>query len=493
MLYLMNIENVIPEWFKSVISVGNDLLWGDFLVGLLILAGLYFSISSRFVQFRWFREMFNVLTEKAETLQDGTKGISPFKAFTISAASRVGTGNIAGVATAIVLGGPGAVFWMWVIAFFGAATAFFESTLAQVFKVKDQEGGFRGGPAYYMQKGLNQRWLGIFFAILITITFGFVFNGLQSNTIAHAYQEAFNVDRWIIGIIVALLTAAVIFGGAKWVANVTGYIVPVMAIIYLSVVFVILIINYDQIIPMISTIFSNAFGLREVFGGAVGAAILNGFQRGLFSNEAGMGSAPNAAASAAVSHPVKQGLIQSLGVFFDTMVVCTATAVIILMYTDLEYGPEALQGIQVTQAAMSAQIGTFGATFIAIVILLFAYSSILGNFFYGQSNLNYIKENKAVLFIFKVLVVIMVFIGAVMDLETAWATADLFMALMAVTNLVAVFALSSIVFQVAADYKRQLKQGVNPVFQTNNIKADLSDVDEWGENRYSYNENDRSK
>lgn len=489
----MNIENVIPEWFKSVISVGNDLLWGDFLVGLLILAGLYFSISSRFVQFRWFREMFNVLTEKAETLQDGTKGISPFKAFTISAASRVGTGNIAGVATAIVLGGPGAVFWMWVIAFFGAATAFFESTLAQVFKVKDQEGGFRGGPAYYMQKGLNQRWLGIFFAILITITFGFVFNGLQSNTIAHAYQEAFNVDRWIIGIIVALLTAAVIFGGAKWVANVTGYIVPVMAIIYLSVVFVILIINYDQVIPMISTIFSNAFGLREVFGGAVGAAILNGFQRGLFSNEAGMGSAPNAAASAAVSHPVKQGLIQSLGVFFDTMVVCTATAVIILMYTDLEYGPEALQGIQVTQAAMSAQIGTFGATFIAIVILLFAYSSILGNFFYGQSNLNYIKENKAVLFIFKVLVVIMVFIGAVMDLETAWATADLFMALMAVTNLVAVFALSSIVFQVAADYKRQLKQGVNPVFQTNNIKADLSDVDEWGENRYSYNENDRSK
>ena len=289
----------------------------------------------------------------------------------------------------------------------------------------------------------------------------------------------------------ALLTAAVIFGGAKWVANVTGYIVPVMAIIYLSVVFVILIINYDQIIPMISTIFSNAFGLREGFGGAVGGAILNGFQRGLFSNEAGMGSAPNAAASAAVSHPVKQGLIQSLGVFFDTMVVCTATAVIILMYTDLEYGPEALQGIQVTQAAMSAQIGTFGATFIAIVILLFAYSSILGNFFYGQSNLNYIKENKAVLFIFKVLVVIMVFIGAVMDLETAWATADLFMALMAVTNLVAVFALSSIVFQVAADYKRQLKQGVNPVFQTNNIKADLSVVDEWGDTRYSYNQNDR--
>ncbi|AKG74160.1 alanine/glycine:cation symporter family protein [Salinicoccus halodurans] len=489
----MDFEGIIPDWFKTIVEVGNTLLWGDFLIGLLILAGLYFSISSRFVQFRWFREMFYVLKEKAEILPDGSKGISPFKAFTISAASRVGTGNIAGVATAIVLGGPGAVFWMWVIAFFGAATAFFESTLAQVFKVKDREGGFRGGPAYYMEKGLNQRWLGIFFAVLITVTFGFVFNGLQSNTIAHAYEEAFNIDRWVIGLIVAALTAVVIFGGAKWVANVTGYIVPVMAVIYLSVVLVVLIINYDQIIPMISTIFANAFGLREAFGGAVGAAILNGFQRGLFSNEAGMGSAPNAAAAAAVSHPVKQGLIQSLGVFFDTMVVCTATAVIILMYTDLEYGADALQGIQVTQAAMTSQIGSFGATFIAIVILLFAYSSILGNFFYGQSNLNYIKENKGVLFIFKALVVVMVFVGAVMDLETAWATADMFMALMAVTNLVAVFALSSIVFQVAADYRTQLKQGINPVFQPNNIKADLSDVDEWGENRYTYRDIDRSK
>lgn len=489
----MDFESIIPEWFKSIVEVGNTLLWGDFLIGLLILAGLYFSISSRFVQFRWFREMFHVLKEKAEILPDGTRGISPFKAFTISAASRVGTGNIAGVATAIVLGGPGAVFWMWVIAFFGAATAFFESTLAQVYKVKDEEGGFRGGPAYYMQKGLGQRWLGIFFAILITITFGFVFNGLQSNTIAHAYESAFNVDRWIIGIIIAALTAVVIFGGAKWIANVTGYIVPVMAVVYLSVVFVILIINYDQIVPMLSSIFANAFGIREVFGGAVGAAILNGFQRGLFSNEAGMGSAPNAAASSAVSHPVKQGLIQSLGVFFDTMVVCTATAVIILMYTDLEYGADAMQGIEVTQAAMTAQIGSFGATFIAIVILLFAYSSILGNFFYGQSNLNYIKENKMVIFIFKILVIVMVFVGSVMDLETAWATADMFMALMAVTNLVAVFALSSVVFQVSADYRKQLKQGINPVFRTNNIKADLSDVDEWGEHRYAPRDNDSSK
>lgn len=487
----MDFEGIVPDWFKSFVDMGNTLLWGDFLIGLLILAGLYFSISSRFVQFRWFKEMFKVITEKPETLPDGRKGIAPFQAFAISAASRVGTGNIAGVATAIVLGGPGAIFWMWLIAFFGAATAFFESTLAQVYKVKDEEGGFRGGPAYYMEKGLNQRWLGLFFAVLITITFAFVFNGLQANTIAHAYQEAFNLDRWVVGLVIAAFTAIVIFGGARTIANVAGYIVPVMAVIYLLVVFVILIINYDQIIPMLTAIVTNAFGIREVFGGALGAAILNGFQRGLFSNEAGMGSAPNAAASAAVSHPVKQGLIQALGVFFDTMIVCTATAILILMYTDLSYGADALQGIQVTQAAMSEQIGSFGAIFIAIVILLFAYSSILGNYFYGQSNLNYIRENRVVLLIFKALVVVMVFIGAVMDLETAWATADMFMALMAVTNLVAVFGLSHIVWQVAADYKAQLKTGVNPVFQTNNIKADLSEVDEWGENRYAYRNEER--
>lgn len=210
----MDFEGIVPDWFKSFVDMGNTLLWGDFLIGLLILAGLYFSISSRFVQFRWFKEMFKVITEKPETLPDGRKGIAPFQAFAISAASRVGTGNIAGVATAIVLGGPGAIFWMWLIAFFGAATAFFESTLAQVYKVKDEEGGFRGGPAYYMEKGLNQRWLGLFFAVLITITFAFVFNGLQANTIAHAYQEAFNLDRWVVGLVIAAFTAIVIFGGA---------------------------------------------------------------------------------------------------------------------------------------------------------------------------------------------------------------------------------------------------------------------------------------
>jgi AGCS family alanine or glycine:cation symporter len=470
--------------FETIIGVANDLLWGDFLIGILIVAGLYFSLSSRFVQLRWFKEMFRVIKEPSETLPDGSKGISAFKAFTISAASRVGTGNVAGIATAIVLGGPGAVFWMWVIAFIGAGTAFFESTLGQLYKVKDKEGGFRGGPAYYMEKGLGQRWLGIFFAILITVTFGFAFNGLQANTIASAYDGAFNIDRNIIGIVLAIFTAIVIFGGAKAIANVTGYIVPIMAAIYLIVVFYILIINYDMIIPMLTEIVTNAFGVREVFSGAVGAAILSGFQRGLFSNEAGMGSVPNAAASSAVSHPVKQGLIQSLGVYFDTMVVCTATAVVILMYTDIEYGEGGMQGIEVTQAAMSSQIGQFGPIFIAIVILLFAYSSILGNYFYGQSNLNYIKEHPVVLFIFKLMVVAMVYIGAIMDISLAWDTADVFMALMAVTNLVATIGLSSIVFKVMKDYSDQLRAGKKPVFFIDNVDIDRNGIGEWDKDRY---------
>ena len=476
-------ENFISI-FENIIGTMNDLLWGDFLVGILIVAGLFFTLSSRFVQLRSIKQMFAVLKEKPETLPDGTKGISAFKAFTISAASRVGTGNVAGVATAIVLGGPGAVFWMWVIAFIGAGTAFFESTLGQLYKVKDKEGGYRGGPAYYMSKGLDQKWLAMFFAILITVTFGFAFNGLQANTIAAAYNGAFGIDRNIIGIILTILTAVVIFGGAKRIANVTGYIVPVMATIYLGVVIFILVINYDLVLPMIGQIFANAFGLQEAFAGAVGAAILNGFQRGLFSNEAGMGSVPNAAASAAVSHPVKQGLIQSLGVYFDTMIVCTATAVLILMYTDLSYGEDATQGIEVTQAAMSAQIGDFGGIFIAVVILLFAYSSILGNYFYGQSNLNFIKEHPVVLFIFKLLVIGTVYVGAVMDITLAWNTADVFMALMAVTNIVAIIGLSKIVFKVSKDYSEQLKAGKQPVFYIDNVDIDKHGIGEWDRGRY---------
>ena len=470
--------------FESAVNFANDLLWQEILIGLLIIAGLYFSVTSKFVQFRWLKIMFSSLGEKRAKMPDGSKGISSFQAFTISAAQRIGTANIAGVATAIVVGGPGAVFWMWIVALLGAGTAFFEATLAQVYKVRDKESGFRGGPAYYMTKGLNQKGIGYLFAVLMTITFGIVFVMLQSNTIANAYDEAFGVNTTISGVIVAILVGLVIFGGAKSIANVATAIVPVMAALYLILVTAILVMNYDMILPMLQTIVMNAFGLEEVFGGAIGAAIINGFQRGLLSNEAGMGSAPNAAASAAVRHPVQQGLIQSLGVYFDTIIVCTATAIVILMYTDLSFGADAPQGIAVTQAAMDQQFFGFGGTIIAVFILLFAFSTILGNYFYAQSNLSFIVDNKTVTFVFRAIVVIMTAVGAVLGVQLVWTLADLFMAFLAIINLMMVVALSPLVFELMRDYKEQKDRGESPIFFAKNISYKLPDDNEWGDDDY---------
>lgn len=470
--------------FESAVNFANDLLWQEILIGLLIIAGLYFSVTSKFVQFRWLKIMFSSLGEIRAKMPDGSKGISSFQAFTISAAQRIGTANIAGVATAIVVGGPGAVFWMWIVALLGAGTAFFEATLAQVYKVRDKESGFRGGPAYYMTKGLNQKGIGYLFAVLMTITFGIVFVMLQSNTIANAYDEAFGVNTTISGVIVAILVGLVIFGGAKSIANVATAIVPVMAALYLILVTAILVMNYDMILPMLQTIVKNAFGLEEVFGGAIGAAIINGFQRGLLSNEAGMGSAPNAAASAAVRHPVQQGLIQSLGVYFDTIIVCTATAIVILMYTDLSFGADAPQGIAVTQAAMDQQFFGFGGTIIAVFILLFAFSTILGNYFYAQSNLSFIVDNKTVTFVFRAIVVIMTAVGAVLGVQLVWTLADLFMAFLAIINLMMVVALSPLVFELMRDYKEQKDRGESPIFFAKNISYKLPDDNEWGDEDY---------
>ncbi|GEP99097.1 alanine:cation symporter family protein [Staphylococcus arlettae] len=478
-----NFDSLIPEWFKVMVQTGHDLIWSQYLIGLLITAGLYFTISSKFVQLRWIPEMFRAIGEKPETLDSGKKGISPFQAFAISAGSRVGTGNIAGVATAIVLGGPGAVFWMWVIAFIGAASAFIEATLAQIYKVPDKDGGFRGGPAYYITKGLNQRWLGVVFAVLITITFAFVFNTVQSNTIAESLNTQYNVSPVITGIVLAFFTAVIIFGGVRSIANISSIIVPVMAIIYIGLVLVILLMNYDQIIPMISTIIKSAFGFEQVTGGAVGAAILQGVKRGLFSNEAGMGSAPNAAATAAAPHPVKQGLIQSLGVFFDTMLVCTATAIMILLYSGLEFGENQPVGVAVTQSALNEHLGSAGGIFLTVAITLFAYSSVIGNYYYGQSNIEFLSKNKVLLFIFRCLVVVLVFVGAVVKTETVWSTADLFMGLMAIVNLIAIIGLSNIAFAVMRDYQRQRKEGKKPVFKPEELEINLFGIESWGANK----------
>lgn len=478
-----NFDNYIPDWFKSFVSIGNDLIWSQYLIGLLITAGIFFTIGSRFVQIRWFPEMFRALGEKPETLDNGKKGISPFQAFAISAGSRVGTGNIAGVATAIVLGGPGAVFWMWLIAMIGAASAFIEATLAQVYKVPDKEGGFRGGPAYYITKGLNQKWLGIVFAVLITVTFAFVFNTVQSNTIAESLNTQYSISPIVTGLVLAVLTAVIIFGGVRSIAKLSSVIVPVMALIYIGIVLVILVINYDQIIPMLGTIVKSAFGLEQVTGGAVGAAILQGVKRGLFSNEAGMGSAPNAAATAAAPHPVKQGLIQSLGVFFDTMLVCTSTAIMILLYSGLRFGEKAPQGVEVTQSALNEHLGSGGGIFLTVAITLFAFSSLVGNYYYGQSNIEFLSKNKPLMFVFRCLVVVLVFIGAVVKTETVWSTADLFMGFMAVVNLVSIIGLSNIAFAVMKDYRLQRKQGKKPIFRPEELEINLFGIESWGMNK----------
>ncbi|MBA8778427.1 alanine:cation symporter family protein [Staphylococcus schleiferi subsp. coagulans] len=477
---MRDFDSLIPGWFKAFIHVGNDLIWSQYLIGLLLTAGLFFSISSKFVQIRWIPEMFRALTEKSETLDSGEKGISPFQAFAISAGSRVGTGNIAGVATAIVLGGPGAVFWMWIIAIIGAASAFIEATLAQVYKVPDKEGGFRGGPAYYITKGLNQRWLGVLFAILITITFAFVFNTVQSNTIAESLNTQYNVSPVVTGIILAVITAIVIFGGVRSIATLSSFIVPIMAIIYIFMVLIILLLNFDQILPMISTIIKSAFGIDQAAGGAVGFAVLQGVKRGLFSNEAGMGSAPNAAATAAVSHPVKQGLIQSLGVFFDTILVCTATAIMILLYTGLKFGEGQPQGVAVTQSALNEHLGSAGGIFLTVAITLFAFSSVIGNYYYGQSNIEFLSTNKMVLFVFRCFVVLLVFVGAVVKTETVWNTADVFMGLMAIVNIVAIIGLSNIAFAVMKDYQKQRKAGKRPIFRPEELEINLFGIECWG-------------
>lgn len=477
---MRDFDSLIPDWFKSVVQVGNDLIWSQYLIGLLLTVGIFFTISSKFVQLRMLPEMFRALVEKPETLKNGEKGISPFQAFAISAGSRVGTGNIAGVATAIVLGGPGAVFWMWIIAFIGAASAFIEATLAQVYKVHDKEGGFRGGPAYYITKGLNQKWLGITFAVLITVTFAFVFNTVQSNTIAESLRTQYHISPVITGIILAVITAIIIFGGVRSIATLSSLIVPIMAIVYVGIVLFILLMNFDQIIPMIGTIIKSAFGMEQVAGGAVGTAILQGIKRGLFSNEAGMGSAPNAAATAAVPHPVKQGLLQSLGVFFDTMLVCTATAIMILLYSGLKFGEKAPQGVEVTQSALNEHLGSPGGIFLTVAITLFAFSSVVGNYYYGQSNIEFLSKNKAILFIFRCLVVVLVFIGAVVKTETVWSTADLFMGLMAIVNLVSIIGLSNIAFAVMKDYIQQKRAGLKPVFKPENLEINLFGIESWG-------------
>ncbi|MGL5368907.1 MAG: alanine/glycine:cation symporter family protein [Cetobacterium somerae] len=450
------------EILNSLINFFNDILWGYVLIVMLLFVGTYFTLKTKFVQIRYFGQMIKILGDSV-----GHKGgVSSFKAFCISTASRVGTGNLAGVAIAIASGGPGAIFWMWLIAIIGGASSFVESTLAQIYKVKDGE-AFRGGPAYYMEKALNKRWMGVAFSILISITFGLIFNSVQSNTISLAFHEAFKLDRTIIGIVLAIGTGAIIFGGVQRIANFSAAVVPVMAILYILVSLYVIVSNISMVPEIFRDIIENAFGIRQAVGGGIGAAIMTGVKRGLFSNEAGMGSAPNAAAAAETSHPVKQGFVQTLGVFTDTILICSCTAFMVLISG--AHKTEGLTGIQLTQNALSSQVGGWGNVFIALCILLFAFSSIIGNYYYGETNIEFLTPNKTWLNLYRVGVIGMVMFGSIGELALVWNMADLFMGLMAVLNLIAIFLLGKVAFEALGDYSNQKESGLDPSFNKNDI------------------------
>ncbi|MGE7694086.1 alanine/glycine:cation symporter family protein [Lysinibacillus sp. NPDC094177] len=463
------------EWISNIVNDTNNIIWTYFIITLLLVAGLYFSFGTKFVQIRLFPEMFRLIAEKRE----GESGVSPFQAFTISAASRVGTGNITGVALAIGVGGPGAVFWMWIIAILGMATAFIESTLAQVYKVKDGD-TFRGGPAYYMEKALGQRKLGIIFSILLTLSFGFIFNAVQSNTIATSVGEAFHIEPYVIGIMLVVLTALIIFGGVHRIVKVTQVLVPVMAVFYLAVALFVVVTNLSEIPAVFKLIFTEAFGLREAAGGAIGVAIMQGVRRGLFSNEAGMGSVPNAAATANTSHPAKQGLVQSLGVFFDTIMICSATAFIIILAGLYNTGES--NGIILTQNSLAVHVGDWAPYFIAISIIFFAFSSIVGNYYYGESNIEFMNAHKGWMFGYRILVLAMVMFGSLAQVELVWNLADLFMGLMAIINITIILLLGKIAFLVLEDFTMQRNAGKNPVFYAKSIPS-LKNTDCWEEDR----------
>jgi AGCS family alanine or glycine:cation symporter len=454
----------------KIVDFLNTYLWGYVLIYLLLGAGIYFTIRLRFAQISHFSHMLKLLMGSRN---NKGKGISSFQALCTTLASRVGTGNIAGVAIAIYIGGPGAIFWMWLIATIGMATAFGETVLAQLYKVSDKNGGFRGGPAYYMRSGMNSNLMSIIFSVFLIFTFGFAFNGVQSNSISIAMNVAFDVPKYLTGIIIAFLTATIICGGLRNVAKVSEFLVPIMALIYLIITVIVLILNIAEIPAMFKLIIYSAFGIKQASGAVVGYTISNammqGIKRGLFSNEAGMGSAPNAAASAVShpTHPALQGYVQMLGPFIDTIVICTCTAMIILLSGQSIAGSN-LSGVELTQQALSFHIGPIGKQLIAIVLLFFSFTTIIGNYAYAETNMMFLKGGGFwKLNIFRLAVVIMVFFGAITEMPVVWSIADLSMGLMALTNLIAILYLSKTVFIIARDYNQKLKSGKECLFNIN--------------------------
>ena len=477
------------ETLFSILQETNDYLWGYVVITALVFCALFFTYKIRGAQFWLLRDMIKAMGDKplfkhthtgkaakdTEAAKDELKKIGSFQAFAVSLSSRVGTGNLAGVASAIFIGGPGAVFWMWVMALFGAATAFVEATLAQLYKKRGAD-SFYGGPAYYMQQGLHRKWMGVLFAILITITFGMANQVVQSNTLCDALSDSLSIDRQWIGLALTLATLIIIFGGIRRISRFSSIVVPFMAIGYAILAIVIIIINIQEIPAMLSLIVREAFGLDSAAGGAVGIAVTQGVKRGLFSNEAGEGSAPNAAAIAHTSHPVKQGLLQALGVFTDTIIVCSCTAFIILLSGIYDSGRD---GIILTKYALETHIGQAGGLFITAAIFFFAYSTIIANYFYGETNIRFITKKKSYVNLFRIITAATIMAGALISLQEAWSIVDLAMGIMTLVNLAAIVQLSPKVFFLLDNYMRQRRQGRDPVFTKDMMPQGSADVECW--------------
>lgn len=473
------------DQLTDAIGVFNDdYFWLWLIIPLLAIVSLYITIRTGGVQFRMIPEMFRVIRSKPEIAPDGKKAVSSLQAFMISAAARIGTGNIIGVSIAISLGGPGAVFWMWIMALVVCGASFVESTLAQLYKVRDPA-GYRGGPAYYIEKGLGQRWLAVVFAVVLIITFPMVFNAVQSNTISGALANSGDqmgmqasdsmLFAAVVGIGVVVLTGLVIFGGVRRIANTAQALIPFFAGLYVVIGLLLMVMNWREVPGMFTTIIEHAFGFQEFTGAALGVVIIQGVRRGMFSNEAGLGSAPNAAASASVTHPAKQGLVQTLGVYLDTLVICSVTAFIILLGQQELNGE--LQG-DLTQFALTAQLGPWALHLMTLIIFLVAFTSVLGNYYYGESNIEYLSSNGRVLFGYKCVFLVATFLGSLGEISLIWTLADTTMGLMAMVNLIAIAPLTVIACRLLKDYNDQRRQGLDPVFTRDRL-PDVRGVECW--------------
>lgn len=459
----------------QIITKIDDVLYTWCLIYMLAGAGIFFTIRTGFVQIRMFKDAMHCMLERKAS----DKGVSSFQALMIATASRVGTGNMAGVATAIVVGGPGAAFWMWLMAILGASSAFVESTLAQIYKEKDGD-TFKGGPAYYIEKALNARWLGIVFAISLIATFAFGFNGLQAYNIVSAFEyyvPNFGASRipMIVGIILFVITLILFFGGTDKISWVSSVMVPIMAGVYIVLGLLIIVLNIGEIPEMLVTIFKSAFDFKAIFGGFTGSCMVYGIKRGLFSNEAGMGSAPNASASAEVTHPVKQGLAQTISVYIDTLLICSTT-VFILLLTGVYQTDSTLSGIPLIQQSVAKQFGPFAIHVITAAVCMFAFTSIIGNYFYAEANIRFITKSDKAMVVFRIAAAAMVFFGAQNNIDVAWSLADITMGLEAIVNIIAIVLLSGIAVKALKDYEKQKAAGQNPVFYEKNIGLNNTSV-----------------